>query len=168
MPKECGSWRAFRAQACHPPPGPAHPLHYQLTQSLPSGRLLSPRPHSCCVELAHRAHTGTGLNRPMRPERSRRCQHQVTLASRPSLKAEDEQDVTSPHLACAKSFSAGYWGADWWREDSRGALPVEVLQRIFALWSPCFLKCISKKKKHFIKTSKKGTCAVSIFQICSI
>lgn len=68
MPKECGSWRGSRAQACHPPPGPAHPLHYQLTQSLPPGRLLSPRPHSCCVELARRAHADTGLNRPMRPE----------------------------------------------------------------------------------------------------
>ncbi|KAK2845030.1 hypothetical protein Q5P01_011689 [Channa striata] len=64
MPKECGSWRAFRTQARRPPPGPAHPLHYQLTQSLPPGRLLSPRPHSCCVELARRAHTDTGLNRP--------------------------------------------------------------------------------------------------------
>ncbi|KAK2909822.1 hypothetical protein Q8A73_007537 [Channa argus] len=65
MPKECGSWRAFRAQARRPPPGPAHPLHYQLTQSLPPGRLLSPRPHSCCVELARQAHTDTGLNRPV-------------------------------------------------------------------------------------------------------
>lgn len=84
MPKECGSWRAFRAQARHPPPGPAHPLHYQLTQSLPPGRLLSPRPHSCCAELAHRAHTGTGLNRPCVQRVRRRHQHQVTVSSQPA------------------------------------------------------------------------------------
>lgn len=108
MPKECGSWRASRAQARHPPPGPAHPLHYQLTQSLPPGRLLSPRPHSCCVELARRAHTDTSVNRP--------CVQSAATSSasgdsaitaiqkkkRKRMKTSERtrEDVLPPHLAC--------------------------------------------------------------------
>lgn len=45
--KSVGLGEPSRAQACHPPLGPAHPLRYQLTQSLPPSCLRSPRPRSC-------------------------------------------------------------------------------------------------------------------------
>ncbi|KAK5892148.1 hypothetical protein CesoFtcFv8_012555 [Champsocephalus esox] len=63
MPKECGSWRAFRAQACHPPrPCPPSALSAD-TESAPGPPPFSSATLLLC-ELAHRAHTDTGLNRP--------------------------------------------------------------------------------------------------------
>lgn len=106
MPKECGSWRAFRTQACHPPRGPAHPLHYQLTQSLPPGRLLSPRPHSCCVELARWAHTDTGLNRPCVQSAS----GDITV-----IKSRQMRRMCSILIQplCKERFCSGSWEAHW-------------------------------------------------------
>lgn len=66
--------------AARPPPlGPAHPLRYQLTQSLPPSCILSPPPCSCCMKAA------------AEPTQARRWWREAARISR----ASSGDDVTS-------------------------------------------------------------------------
>lgn len=56
MPKECGSWRASCAEACHTPPGHAHPSALSAdTESAPGPAAFSSAT-LLLRELAHSAH----------------------------------------------------------------------------------------------------------------